>query len=199
MNIEYLTFKEFFPIRDEQLKLFGQLQPLEIFETDEYNDWVVDEKGKPFVIGENKAGVIHYPGLEGIDNRVPQNVINGFDDVFGIDLMINGKEPRIETKIMVLYQDGVYQGSTWIFYDDQYFGIMGIRTSIENYLLKKKGIASMILKEVIQDSDGRRIVVPDPLETMTPLLRQNGFVEEMNEDVCKFYESIYHCNPYFIK
>jgi hypothetical protein len=175
-----------------EMTLFEQLKPKEIFATDDYDDLIIGEDDKPIVIGETKKGKIddpEYPELEGMDNRIPQDAINGYEDVFQIDEGLRRENIFVDNlKILTASDDGIYQGHVWIWFDDKYYGLYGIRTSLSNYILKIKGIASALLDKAAELAGNRKIIVANPLESMVPLLTKRKFESHQTDEDTELYQ-----------
>ncbi len=164
-------------IRKDELEIISQLKPLENYQLDDVGDLVfVDDQ--PVIASTNPPSVIKVSETNSFhsvvntrNGTVSQDIINGYQDVFELDMTL-----RDNTKLFVFYDNDVYQGCVWTFEDPNYFGLYGIRTSLSNTLNHKGGIASQIL-DAIEKLTSKTIVVPWPLKGMFPLLRKLGFIE----------------------
>lgn len=194
-----LHLDEFMKIRNDELEILAQLQFKDEYILDEHGDIMFDNNGNPIVdptiiavstsIQVSSANRFA-PFLNGHDigNVVPNDIIDGYQDVFGIDLMFMRRTDidGYDTKIIAMFENNVYQGCVWIFRTQfpmniPYTGIYGIRASILNTLTGKRGSARAIIGHIIGTSNDR-IVIPWPLESMRPLLTRMGF-EEHNVDI----------------
>jgi hypothetical protein len=111
--------------------------------------------------------------INGIDSNIILDVYYSYKDVFELDESLNNKD----AKLLVYIKDDMYQGCTWIMESEKYIGMYGIRSSVINYLKGKKGISQQILDYVKILANGRKIVLPWPLESMRALLFRNKFIE----------------------
>lgn len=176
--------QEFFKtIRADELEIYEQLIPLEIFALDEYGDLEI-VNGRPVVIGYNSPGKItlpptnrFYAQVDGKSNTLPSAVINGYTDVYSLDESLIDSAATLYT-----FNDPSYEGCVWLFENDKYLGVYGIRSSIANTISGKRGVATKIIQSILRSTE-KIVVVPWPLEGMLPILRKLDFKEyNMEED-----------------
>jgi hypothetical protein len=190
MEFKLLNYKDFNDkIRKYEMEIFDQLVIKEIFEVDvKTGDLAVDENDKFKIIGENKGSEIKlykdnpFQNLNGKSNLITDNDHYGYMDVFGLDDSLQYKNG----KILVCYKSTtenkiekkIYQGCVWIFENERYIAMYGIRTSLNNFFTKTKGIGTELLNEVVKMASSsffkrkRIILIPWPLEGMIKLLKK---------------------------
>lgn len=185
MEFRYLSHDELEVIKTDEKVILQQLKPEQDFLVDQYGDIILDASGDPvYDTVVHQPMPIHVPEsnifypLDAMD-RVPIDAINGYDDVYSLD---NGFIKPIygyHTRFLAAFNDGLYQGGLWLFSrhgSTDYIGIYGIRTSIANYLMKRKGTARALLNYI--ETLGYKVaVIPWPLESMHNLISQLGYQE----------------------
>lgn len=179
MDFEYTDYEDFELIREAEIALLDQLQLKYTYKVDEYGDLLLDNNDHFVIDYENPIGRISnplYPELEGLDNRVDFDIINGYKDVLGID-ELKKNDPRFKLLVALRPGNRIFEGVVWTWEDENYIGIYGIRSSISNYLLGVKGTASAIINKVKEIAGERRVIVSNPLLTMISLLERKGFTE----------------------
>lgn len=171
--------KEFKNITNDESEIFKQVVVKEIFAVDKYGDLIIKDN-EPIIIGENKGSVFKlssnnkfYNQLNGKSNLIESSAYDGYLDVYQLDESL----PEDGGKLLICYKDNIYQGSVWIFENNDYIAMYGIRSSLYNYFNKIKGTATIILNEIIRLAKDRSILVPWPLEGMIPLLKKYKFIE----------------------
>lgn len=110
-------------------------------------------------------------------DRVPMDIIHGYEDVHAIDEAFTRPINGYDTRFLAAFNDGLYQGGVWLFSKHgsmDHIGIYGIRTSIANYLMKRKGTARALMNHV-ETLGYKMAVIPWPLESMHNLLIQFGY------------------------
>lgn len=175
--------QEFFKtIRADELEIYEQLIPLEEYALDEYGD-LKFANGRPVVIRYNSPGKIvlsptnrFYAQVDGKSNTLPSAIVDGYMDVFRLD------EVLIDTDaILYTFNDPSYEGCVWLFENDKYLGMYGIRSSIANTIIGKRGVATKMVQSILSSTE-KTVVVPWPLEGMWPVLRKLGFKEYNTEE-----------------
>lgn len=203
--MKFLTYNEFSPIREEELKIFGKLKQKEIFLLDSYGDLVI-QNDKPVSVGMNEAKSIVLPCGQMVEDTIPYSDLCGFLDVFGLDdylSKITTSEGH-QLRILTLSIEDNYSGCAWVYNNDKYIAMYAIRSSLENYLLKRKGIARTFLSYLESYANERdlTILVPWPLDPMPHLLRKEGYQElNTNEDTKErqFLAPLTSTSNYFMK
>lgn len=173
----------FATIRKDELEILSKLTQLENYRLDDIGDVVIIDN-LPIIDSVNPPTKLALQStnsfssmINGCNGTVPYEIINGYRDVFGLDQTLKDK-----ANLFCFYEDKIYQGCVWIFENKDYLGIYGIRASLANTLNDKRGIATQILREVI-DSTSKIIVVPWPLQSMIHLLRKSGFIEHNDNEM----------------
>lgn len=184
MEFRYVPYAEFAETLLHEKEIFNQLDSVEIFDVDDFGDMKFDGD-TPIVLGERAFEAIAvsesnpFRDVNGKNRFIPTSVLNGFQDVYDVDHSMINKD----TRLLVAYLDGKYQGSVWTFENEKFFGIYGIRSSLSNYLHGVKGTARALMHHIMEQAAGRTIVVPWPLESMIPLLESLSFVEQNSNDL----------------
>lgn len=207
-----IPLDEFLGIRTDELQIIRLLRPNEVYLVDDYGDLLMGDDGReivdPTVIVEPKELVVPVTNQfasalngRGIPDTVPYTLIDGYEDVFGLDVSLvrvasgtpdiwhandnsyDGYHDYVgyHARVLGYFIDGVYQGCVWFFTSDSwpgYLGLYGIRASIANALLGVRGVARKLVTFVIGGGikGTREIVVPWPLDPMPSLLLRLGFV-----------------------
>lgn len=111
--------------------------------------------------------------VNGIEVFIALEVFNSYKDVFQLDNSLN----MTDAKLLVYIKNGIYQGCVWVMENEFFIGFYGIRSSLSNYLNKRKGVAQQIINHIKSIANGRTIIVPWPLKSMKSLLFRNNFIE----------------------
>ena len=116
--------------------------------------------------------------LNGQDNRLKFEKINGYQDVYSIDMNFlknsNGFVP------LGFFENNKYMGHTWIKSVNGYNAIYGIRTSLENTIMGIKGNSKKFLN-ILENIEGKLICL-DPLFNMQKILEKRGYTYHNNLD-----------------
>ncbi len=186
--------RELEQIKASERKILSMLKPAREFLVDASGNYILDRQGDPildpvvptpqkaYVGGENMFGPMEFM------DRISEDILNGFEDVYAIDDMFlnpdaydpNGKLRDYNVRFLGAFDHGIYQGGVWTFNrlgDDQYLGLYGIRSSVPNVIQGRRGVARALLSYIEGLGSFRTIVIPWPLESMIPLLTSSGYIE----------------------
>lgn len=162
-----------------EINLFNdKMRIRQIFEFDELGDMVFDDSDKAVIKGENTPIPLSMePGntfsiLNGESDLLDIDIYNGYSDVYEIDLKPRG------SWISMRDSKGIFYAGTWFNIVGKDFGIYGIRSSLINTILKRKGIARKFLVsliEIARMNNCERIVAVWPIPTLIPLLEKMVF------------------------
>ncbi len=175
-------------IMKHESDIFRQLVPdREPVIDPETEDYMLDEMGEVVMMQTHNSSTIELPStnmfydqVQGSSVVIPHDAYEGYDDVTGLD-------PKLSKscELYIEYEGGRYQGLTWYTVGRTAGGtniiaMMGIRVSLANIILGKRGTARKILDAMI--AVGKRhnceyLVVVWPLPSMVPLLNKLNFTE----------------------
>jgi len=183
MKFLYVSHDELKAIGVDEKIILQQLKPEQDYLYDDHGNVIEDADGNPtYDPVVHQPVPIHVPGsnifypLDAMD-RVPMDVIHGYEDVHSIDEAFTKPITGYDTRFLAAFDDGLYQGGVWLFSkhgSTDHIGMYGIRTSIANYLMKRKGTARALLSHV-ETLGYKMAVIPWPLESMHKLLIQLGY------------------------
>jgi hypothetical protein len=196
-RFEVIDTYRFLEIRDAEIGILSHLRDDREFLNDEYGDVIYDDNGPvvdtSIVVQPQElrvqtrnifASMLNGSGLSDLVNP---KVIDGYNDVFGIDRqLLSDTIDGYTVGVLGYYIDDVYQGCCWFFTSAQqpgYLGIYGIRSSVANTLLGVRGFSRKMFTFLINNHDGQvlppftTIVVPWPLDPIPGLLLRLGFTE----------------------
>jgi len=187
-----LSIESFTNIRDSEVEILRLLRREHNYIHDYRGDIRYDIDGNPIIDLNNVPikGVLCVPDRnmfshlingKNISDLVSTDVINGYNDVFGIDsTFLSGDYRDYSISVLGYFVDSVYQGCVWFFTHrqyTQYIGLYGIRSSIVNTLSGVRGIARKIVTYFVDNriTGVDTIIVPWPLSPMHILLGKMGF------------------------
>lgn len=180
-------------LRDEKA-LFSQCVPGERPKMDETGEDVLlingelqlepNPENQNAVLSAPKTNTFHE--LDGKSAVLSLSVYNGFGDVYGLDEKLS---KSCQPLILCDAVTGRYEGLTWYIIaqttaGEKIIAMMGIRASIANIILGRKGAGRKIMESIInlgKTHGCSQVVAVWPLESLIPLLTRLGFVEATSD------------------
>lgn len=187
-----MSTREFEKIKESEI--LSMLKPDREYLVDDNGNYFLDKHGDPILnplSPEPKIVSIGAKNMFGpleFKDRVSEDVIDGFQDVYDIDDQFldreaytpGGKLHNYNVRFLAAYEKGVYQGGVWTFNrlgDNQFLGLYGIRSSMANVVTGKRGVARALLEHVENLGSFKNVIIPWPLQSMVPLLNKTGYLE----------------------
>jgi hypothetical protein len=160
-----LDITSYFTIMSQEISIFNEIKPnipttLNVPETNMFRE------------------------LNGLTVTISEEVLDSYYDVYQIDFrffknILENPNQNINDifRCVCFFTEGSYDGCIWIKVLPDYIGLYGIRTSLQNFILNKRGKSLKMLELIKQHySDGhRRLVAINPLRVFTDILKKQNY------------------------